>query len=374
MKTILFVTGTRADYGKLKTLMLNVEESAEFQCHIFATGMHTLKKYGQTSEEIRKAGFKNMFTYTNQDSRYESSMDIILSNTIEGLSRYVHEHPIDMIVVHGDRVEALAGAIVGALNNILVAHIEGGELSGTIDGLIRHSVSKLSHIHFVSNGEAKNRLIQMGENTDSVFVIGSPDIDIMLSDKLPTLNAVKKRYDIPFDEYGIFIYHPVTTEILELEKQIDAIVDAILLMEIHFIIIHPNNDEGTDVIYKRIKRLDGLSYFKIFPSLRFEYFLTLLKNAKVIIGNSSAGIREAPVYGIPTINIGTRQDHRISLPSIVNVEPNATKILSTLPHIQKRFPPLYPFGDGKSAEKFMAIISNGNVWKIPCQKQFQDLA
>lgn len=373
MKTLLFVTGTRADYGKLKTLMIKVEESKEFQCHIFATGMHTLKRYGQTSEEIRKAGFKNMVTYINQDSRYESSMDVILSNTIDGLSRYVHEHPVDMIVVHGDRVEALAGAIVGALNNILVAHIEGGELSGTVDGVIRHAVSKLSHIHFVSNEEAKSRLVQMGESLETIFVIGSPDVDIMISDKLPTLNAVKKRYDIPFNEYGIFIYHPVTTEISELEKQIDNIVDAILLMELDFVIIHPNNDEGTDVIYKRIKRLDGLSHFKIYPSLRFEYFLTLLKNAKCIVGNSSAGIRESPVYGVPTINIGTRQDHRIALPSIINVEANTTKILSALPHIHKRFPPLYPFGDGKSAEKFMEIISNGTVWKTPCQKQFRDL-
>lgn len=373
MKYILFITGTRADYGKLKPLMMSVEKSEEFQCHIFATGMHTLKKYGQTGEEIRKAGFKNLFTYINQDTSYRSSMEIILSNTIDGISRYVHEHPIDMVVVHGDRVEAMAGAIVGTLNNILVAHIEGGELSGTVDGVIRHAISKLSHIHFVSNEEAKNRLVQMGESFDTIFVIGSPDIDIMISDKLPTLNAVKKRYAIPFSEYGIFIYHPITTELVLLEKQIDIIVGALLLMDLNFIIIHPNNDMGTDIIYERIKRLGGLSGFKIYPSLRFEYFLTLLKNAKVIIGNSSAGIREAPVYGVPTINIGTRQEHRITLPSIINVEANTTKILNLLPHTRRRFPPLYPFGDGKSAEKFMHIISNGSVWKTPCQKQFQDL-
>lgn len=373
-KKILFITGTRADYGKLKPLMLNIENSENFECHIFATGMHTLSRYGLTYDEIRKTGFKNIFTYINQDASCNISMDIILSNTIEGISRYIHEFSPDMIVVHGDRVEALAGAIVGALNNVLVAHIEGGELSGTVDELIRHAVSKLSHLHFVSNEYAKKRLIQMGEIDDSVFVIGSPDIDVMLSDSLPSLEQVKQRYEINFDRYGIFIYHPVTTEFDNLESHINAVINALKKLEMNFVVIFPNNDMGCEIIFKAFKRLENNPKYKIFSSLRFEFFLTLLKNAYVVIGNSSAGIREAPVFGVPTINIGTRQENRFLSPSIINVDADKDAIIHAFNNLPLRLEPSYHFGDGNSAERFMKIIDNGGVWKTPCQKQFQDFS
>jgi len=153
-----------------------------------------LAKYGNTVDEVRKEGFRNIHTFINQTS--SMPMDVVLANTINGLSNYIQEFRPDMIVVHGDRVEALAGAIVGALNNILVAHIEGGERSGTVDESMRHSISKLAHLHFVANKEAEKRLVQMGENKSQIFIIGSPDIDIMLSKSLPSLQKVKRRYGI----------------------------------------------------------------------------------------------------------------------------------------------------------------------------------
>jgi UDP-N-acetylglucosamine 2-epimerase (hydrolysing) len=278
-----------------------------------------------------------------------------------------------MIIVHGDRVEALAGAIVGALNNILVAHIEGGELSGTVDELIRHAVSKLAHLHFVSNDEAKKRLIQMGEIDDSVFVIGSPDIDVLLSDTLPSLEQVKQRYEINFEEYGVFTYHPVTTEVTSLDSHINTVIDALEKIKMNFVVIYPNNDMGSEIIFKALKRLENNSKYKIFPSLRFEFFLTLLKNASVVIGNSSAGIREAPVFGVPSINIGTRQKNRFLSTSIVNVDEDEKMIIEAFNNLPRRYEPSYHFGDGNSAEKFMEIINNGRIWKTPCQKQFQDL-
>ena len=176
-KKIVFLTGTRADFGKLKPLINKIEGSENFENYVFVTGMHTLSKYGSTYDEVRKQKYKEMYIFMNQT--HTTAMDIILANTIIGFSNFINEIKPDMIVVHGDRVEALAGAIVGSLNNILVAHIEGGEISGTIDELIRHSITKLSHIHFVANKEAKKRLIQMGEIDSNIYVIGSPDIDIM---------------------------------------------------------------------------------------------------------------------------------------------------------------------------------------------------
>ncbi len=372
-KKIVFLTGTRADFGKIKPLIHKVDASACFEAHIFATGMHMLAKYGVTVHEILKCGFKNIYLYNNQ--AFKLGMDISLANTIYGFSCYANELRPDLIVVHGDRAEALAGSIVGSFNNVRVAHIEGGEVSGTIDGLIRHSITKLSHIHFVTNEAARDRLIQMGESADSVFVIGSSEIDLMLSDDLPSLEEAKSRYEIPFDGYGIFIYHPVTTEKGRLAENIKQVVDAVIESGLNYIVISPNNDTGAEVIVEEYRRFENMSNFKIFPSIRFEYFMTFFKYSKFIIGNSSAGVREAPVYGVPTINIGTRQNGRNSSDSIFDVRENKDDILSRIKCIDEvnlKFEPHSRFGDGKGVERFMNVLKNDAIWKLPLQKAFKD--
>jgi UDP-N-acetylglucosamine 2-epimerase (hydrolysing) len=369
----MFLTGTRADFGKLKPLIAEVERCRKFEAHIFATGMHTLVRYGSTVDEIFKAGFKNVFSYINQDASVDSQMDLVLANTIQGLGHYVRELRPDLIVVHGDRIEALAGAIVGSLDNILIAHIEGGEVSGTVDEVIRHAVTKLSHLHFVANDEARRRLIQMGEVSDTIFVIGSPDIDIMLSDKLPSLSEVKCKYEIGFSEYSIFIYHPVTTELHLLREHAKAVVQALEASGMNFVVIYPNNDSGVEIILNALNSFEGNPHFRIIPSMRFEYFLTLLRHARAIVGNSSAGIREAPVYGVPTVNIGTRQMNRFNYPSILNVPADRDTILDALNNLPRSVVPSLYFGKGESARLFMASLRNSGLWKTPRQKHFQDL-
>ena len=275
MRTILFITGTRADFGKLKPLISIVNNDTVFDCKIFCTGMHLMEKYGNTIVEIHKAGFtSNIYPFLNQVEG--ESMEIILSNTIAGLSRYLHENKIDLIVVHGDRIEALAGAMVGALKNILVAHVEGGEVSGTIDDLIRHACSKMSHLHFVASTTAEKRLKQLGESKKSIFRIGSPDIDIMISDSLPTLEDVKQRYDILFDNYAIAILHPVTTELHKAKQHAEVFVQSIINSNHNYVVIYPNNDLGSSFIFEELKKIEGNSKIKIFPSIRFEYFLSIL--------------------------------------------------------------------------------------------------
>lgn len=372
-KRIMFVTGTRADFGKLKPLMEKVRDTAGFEYGIFATGMHMLARYGSTVLEITKAGFDRIFPYINQDASVNSQMDLVLANTIQGLGHYVRESRPDMIVIHGDRIEALAGAIVGALNDILVAHVEGGELSGTIDELLRHSISKLSHVHFVSNEDARRRLVQMGEAQESVLVIGSPDIDIMLSSRLPALQEVKSYYSVPFDDYSIVMYHPVVTELPALRGNIREVLAALQGSGSNYVVIYPNNDSGSEIIMQELEALRGQERFRLLPSMRFEYFLTLLKNATSIVGNSSSGIHEAPVYGVPTINIGTRQLNRFQHPSIVNVPEDATMLLEALRGPICRVPPCFHFGDGESATRFAAHLRDPDLWSTPRQKQFRDL-
>ena len=254
MKKILFLTGTRADFGKIKPLISILENHKQFEVYVLVTGMHLQYEYGYTLIEIERCHFKNVITFKNHT--HETTMDLTLAKTIEGLSFQCKKINPDLIVVHGDRVETLAGAIVGSLNNILVAHIEGGELSGTVDELIRHSVSKLSHIHFVSNEDAANRLLQMGEIKSSVFTIGSPDIDSMFSETLPSLTTVKKYYEIPFETYAVAMFHPVTTEAKDMQKYANDFVTALESDNHNYVIIFPNNDLGSQFIiiaYKKLK-------------------------------------------------------------------------------------------------------------------------
>ena len=371
-KKILFLTGTRADFGKLKSLIRKVETADGLETHLFVTGMHMLSKYGMTAREVEKSGFKSIYKYINQNT--EDTMDVVLAKTIHGLSDYAKELKPDMIVVHGDRVEAMAGATVGALNNILVCHIEGGEVSGTIDELIRHAVSKLAHIHFVCNEHAKKRLMQLGELESSIYVIGSPDIDIMTSSSLPTLEAAKERYEVPYTDYAVFMYHPVTTDIANLPHHICQTVDALLDSGDNFIVIYPNNDHGSDIIINEFQRLKEQSRFRVFPSIRFEYFLTLLKNAQYMIGNSSAGVREAPFYGLPSINLGSRQENRAKASSIINCTQDSIQILASIQNVKNNtFTPEYEFGEGGSDELFINILSEKKVWSICKQKKFLDI-
>lgn len=372
MKKIVFLTGTRADFGKLKSLIQMLQNKEEFEPFIFVTGMHLLETYGYTLIEVERCGFKNVHSFKNDT--HESTMDLTLAKTIEGFSNYVKTVQPDLIVVHGDRVEALAGAIVGALNNILVAHIEGGELSGTIDELIRHSVSKLSHIHFVSNNGAKKRLVQMGELETSIYVIGSPDVDSMFSANLPTIDNVKAYYEINFGNYAVAMFHPITTEHKTMQEYAENFVAALLQDNQNYVVIYPNNDLGSKLILKEYQKLQDNPRFRVFPSIRFEYFLTLLKNSDLIIGNSSAGIREAPYYGIPTINIGTRQENRAIHSHIINTD-YSTKAISEALQAKKEKIAIdkNSYGDGKSSKLFLKSLMSNKLWDINHQKQFKDI-
>ena len=372
MRKILFITGTRADYGKIKSLLKEVEADPDFTLYVFVSGMHLVEKLGDSYDEVVKDGYKNIYIDFSQANSGIMSFD--LGNVISNLTNYVRKIHPDMIVVHGDRIDAMAGAVVGALNNIIVGHIEGGELSGTIDESIRHAITKMSHIHFVSNESAKDRLMQMGEEEKRIFVTGSPDIDIMLSDKLPSIEEVKDRYEIGFYKYAICIYHPVTTEVHKLKENVNNLVDALIDSGRNYVVVFPNNDLGSDIIINEYDRFIGNEHFRVFPSLRFEYFLTLLKNADFMIGNSSAGIRETGVYAIPCIDLGTRQRGRYSEKNrnIQHVEEDTGMIRDAVLKVNDYRLACYQFGKGNSTEMFMKIIRDDKIWAMDIQKVFVD--
>jgi len=369
---IVIVTSTRADYGKLKSIITNLQKKKNFIVDIFVTGQHNLKLYGNTISEIKKDNIKNLKIFKNQ-TRF-SSMNEILSNTINGFTKYLKNYKPSLVIIHGDRIEPLACAISSILMNFKVAHIEGGEVSGTVDEIIRHSISKLAHLHLVTNKFAKKRLLQMGEEKKSIHIVGSPDVDIILSKNLPSFNQAKKRYDIVFDDYAICLFHPVTTNLQNFKEKVEIFFNSLIKSNKNFVIPFPNNDTGSDLIMEEIKKLKKNKNFKILPSFRFEFFLTLLKNSKLIIGNSSSGIMEAPYYGLQTINLGDRQKNRLIAPSILNIDFNQNIILkSILNNYGRKFPKKKYFGHGNSNKKVSKIILNKLYEKINQQKLFVEI-
>ncbi len=367
-KRLLFVTGTRADYGKLEPLAVAAQQ-AGFVISFFITGMHMMRRYGETRLEVKRFPNAEFFEFVNQ--REGDAQEFILSKTLLGFSDFVHEHRPDLVVIHGDRVEALAASIVCAMKYIPSAHIEGGEVSGTIDESIRHCNTKLCATHFVSSEAAKARVLALGESLESVYNIGSPELDTHARPSGVSIEEVKARYEIPFDAYGIVIFHPVTSEADTMGEQARALFDRLVASGKHFVVILPNNDPGTESI---IAVLDTLpkDRFRLIPSMRFNYFSELMKHAAALVGNSSAGVREAPFLGLPSLDVGTRQNQRASAPSIVACAAHNADCIDLFLQAQwgQRHAADDSFGAGRTAEQFVAVLQTAAYWGRPIQKQF----
>lgn len=368
---LLFVTGTRADFGKLEPLALAARD-AGFRVSIFVTGMHMLGRYGLTKIEVHRVAGVTVHEFLNQ--REGDPQDMILAKTVLGFSDFLAEHRPDLVVVHGDRVEALACALVCATNYIRCAHIEGGEVSGTIDEIFRHCNTKLAAVHFVSSDAARARVMALGEAAGAIHAIGSPELDKHGAPSGVTLAEVRARYDIPFDDYGICIFHPVTSETASMAAQARALYGALEASGRDFVLILPNNDPGSADIFRVIDGLPG-DRFRRIPSMRFAYFSELMKNAAVMVGNSSAGVREAPFLGIPSLDIGTRQTGRSQAPSLTSCAAGDGAAIAAFLAREwgRRYPAHTAFGEGRAADRFVAILRDEGFWTGSLQKEFQDI-
>ena len=230
------------------------KKSKQFKIYLVVTGMHVIPKFGNTFKEVIKTFGPNIIKFKNQS--LGDRLEIILAKTTNSFSKIVKKIKPNLIIIHGDRVEALSAALVGSLNHILTAHIEGGELSGTIDDTIRHAVSKLSHVHFVGSENAKRRVTKMGEIKKNIFNIGSPDIDAIVNENLPAIFKVKKRYNILFKNYAILLWHSVTSKIDTLKEDTNKLLRFVKKYNQNFLVIYPNNDPGSNLIidcYKKNK-------------------------------------------------------------------------------------------------------------------------
>ncbi|MFN3662732.1 UDP-N-acetylglucosamine 2-epimerase [Yoonia sp.] len=369
-RSILFVTGTRADFGKLEPLAIAARD-AGFAVSFFVTGMHMLKTYGLTKLEVHRTAGVTVHEFLNQ--RPGDPQDMILAKTVIGFSDFIHEQRPDLVVIHGDRVEALATALVCATNYIRCAHIEGGEVSGTIDEIYRHCNSKLASHHFVSSDDAARRVMSLGEQQSHIHAIGSPELDFHAGPSGVTLAEVRDRYALPYDDYGICIFHPVTSEAASMGAQAQALFGAMVASARSFVVIAPNNDPGSAAIFDVIAGLPE-HRFRVLPSMRFAHFSELMKNAAVMIGNSSAGVREAPFLGLPSLDIGTRQTNRAKSPSVFFAAADDAAAIASFLNDQwgRSYPRHDAFGGGSAAGRFAAVLADQGFWDAPLQKTFHD--
>ena len=365
-KKLLFVTGTRADFGKLEPLA-KAAQLAGFEITFFITGMHMMQRYGETRLEVKRFTGAEFIEFVNQ--REGDALDFILAKTILGFSDFVHERRPDLVVIHGDRVEAMAASIVCAMRYIRSAHIEGGEVSGTIDESIRHCNTKLCATHFVSSEDAKARVLSLGEAPERVFNIGSPELDTHAQPSGVSIEEVKARYAIPFDDYGIVIFHPVTSEVDSMGAQAASLFGCLVQSGKHFVVIAPNNDPGTDDIFAVIEALPK-DRFRLIPSMRFNYFSELMKNAAVMVGNSSAGVREAPFLGLPSLDVGSRQNNRAQADSIFGCSAfDQEKIQLFLTNQwHHRYKVDASFGNGMASDQFVKALRKNEYWEVGTQK------
>lgn len=376
MRKVCVITNSRADYSRLKTVLSSLNERKDVDLQLFVVGTHLLSHYGMTVKEIIKDGFNVSYEmYTEVNGSVPATMAKSVGTTIIELSSAFKNFSPDIVVVHGDRYEALAAAITASMMNIPVAHIQGGEVTGTIDEHVRHAITKLAHFHFPSSEDAKERIIRLGEKPENVFNVGCPASDLLLSEKEISFEELKKQvfkitkkedWKNNFDEnFFLVVYHPVTTEFNKIETEVENIFQALTEFDNSIVMLWPNIDAGSEKIVEVIKRFEKIESLKIgvFDNFPINTFVNLMRYAKVMIGNSSSGVREACYFGTPVVNIGTRQQGRERSKNVIDVGCDKDDITEAIREQLKhgRYDISYLYGGGTAGKKIADILTSVNV-------------
>lgn len=367
IKRVSVFTGSRGEWGYLRPV-LEQFQSNSIDFEIIASNMHTSIRHGNSSKEIEKDGFKvNHKIYMN----IEGPDNLVWSKSLGllqlQLADILYNYNPDILLIAGDRAETFMAAITAFYNDTLIAHIQAGERSGHKDGMVRHAIGKLAHIHFASNKDAFNRLKHFGEQEFRIYNTGAPQLDDMVNSTPlePTKLASSIIKNNP--DYALCIVHPTSENSKACENYVELVHHSLNMREIHQVWILPNNDSGSDAIYDLITNLPSENVTR-FRNLNRADYLSLLKNCKVIIGNSSSGILEASTFKTPSINLGERQNDRISSDSVIHIkEPNLERMTDALKRIDSiQFKELLsevenPYGDGNSAARILKILKNIDI-------------
>ena len=324
MKRIGIMTGTRAEYGLLKSLMQEINKDNDLELYLIVSGMHLSPEFGMTYKEIEEDGFEinaKVEMLLSSDSPAGISKSIGLG--VIGFADEFQRADLDMLILLGDRYEALSAAISAMVMRIPIAHLHGGELTeGAIDEGIRHSITKMSYLHFTSTEEYRRRVIQLGENPERVFCVGAIGVENIKKINLMTKEELERSIHFEIDENTVIVtYHPVTLENNTVEEQFLNLLEVLdRNPKIRMIFTKANADTNGRIVNELIDKYAAQNSERAcaFMSLGQKRYLSALKYCRIVIGNSSSGIIEAPSFGKPIINIGDRQKGRICADSVIN--------------------------------------------------------
>ena len=361
----------------MQSVLKAIEEHPKLELEIVATGMHLMPEFGLTIIEIKKDGFNIHAIEATYEDDNKESMTIFVGKFIQLLTNKVIEIKPDIILLLGDRGEMLAGAIIGAYLTIPVAHIHGGDITSTVDEPIRHAITKLANIHFPATENSAERITKMGEDHAKVFVVGASGLDTILSEKLIAPEELSKRYNLNLSKPIILVVqHPVTTEVEDAPNQIHETLEAISELNYQTILIYPNADAGGRIMIEVIKEYEKYPFIRTFKSIPRKEYLSLMNIASVMVGNSSSGIIEAPSFGLPVVNVGSRQEGRERAENVMDVnydkEQNKAAIKKALD--DEKFKEKVkncksPYGKGKAGVRIADILSEIKIDKKILQKR-----
>ncbi len=361
---VCVVTGTRADYGIYVPLLDELKNSKDFELGILVTGMHLSPVYGYTWSDIVEDGYPII-----------DKVDILLQNSshgnmarslglgILGMTSTFERYKPDLVILLGDRGEMLSAAISASHLNIPVAHLHGGEVSGSIDESVRHAITKLSHLHFPSTKLSSERIIKMGERPEFVYPVGALRIDTISNAQLPTFSEVKEKYKLAVNgDYYLMVFHPVTIDKIPTGRQVENLLEALLEKDKDIVCILPNSDAGSEEITKVYNRYFGESRITFITNFQQLDYLTVLMHCYAMVGNSSSGILEAASFQKAVINIGSRQTGREKSGNVIDAEPTRKAISTALTEIEEKGfqDQLHSikniYGDGKAAKRILEIL------------------
>lgn len=384
MKKIIVITSTRAEYGLLAPIIKKLNDDIRIEVLVAVTGTHLSPDFGMTVNEIESDGIKvdkkiEMLLSSDSSIGVSKSMGLALIS----FSEYFEERRPDAIMVLGDRFETLAICIAAMNSRIPIIHLHGGEATeGLIDEAVRNSITKLSYLHFPSTEVYRKRIIQMGESPERVFNVGAMGVENAIHTQLLSKAELNESLKFDFNRYAVMTFHPVTLENNTAEAQVTEVLEAISKFEdIHFICTKANADMNGRIINTIIEKYSKeYNNIHLYDSLGMRRYLSALKYAEFVIGNSSSGLIEAPSFRIPTINIGDRQKGRIQAESIINCRPNTNEIIEA---VEKALSSAYrtglmqmsnPYGDGNTSDKIVQITSDFLLNdKFDIKKTFYDL-
>ena len=360
MRKICYTTGTRADYGLMRKTLLLLAEQKEINLSLIVTGMHLCKEFGLTIDEIEKDGLRicktipyNMFPQTG------ATMALGVSEIIRQCVQYFLQDRPDVLLVLGDRGEMLAATIAAVHMNIPVVHIHGGERSGTIDESIRHAISKMAHYHFVSTQQSKLRLEKMGENPKNIFVVGAPGLDGIEAGAKLSRSDIASKLGLDINrKWILFLMHPVVQDTHDRFLETKQILNTCLETKSQIIALMPNSDAGGEEIKKGIESFENNEHIKILTHVQRNLFLSLLNNCDLLLGNSSSGIIEAASFGVPVINIGSRQDLRERNMNVVDVKNNDNNLPQFIKEqlLHGKYQSRNVYAQPKSCEKIVRFL------------------